>query len=259
MKIITYGKRDYYDSAMAYLSEPDKGCIYKRELSEVWTKKSPVDILLGSSSDVRHNNISKFKPYVLFFCGKVYPFIKVIYESSFSTQLSTYESKEDEFIYSLDEYHKFLKENELELKNKKNVRSGIFSGRSNIMTEKGVKEFFEQSKKDYSKIHHELKSPVVLLEYSYGNNQEGIKHFWQYKITINPNLKSLNFVKVISPTEAFQEIYMYLGGFLSNNEDPSDNISDEIKRNQKGFDEFSFKTMKGDKKPRKKNRNKMEK
>ena len=147
MKIITYGKRDYYDSAMAYLSKPDKSCIYKREMSEIWTKKSPVDVLLASSSDVRHNNISKFKPYVLFFCGKVYPFIKVIYESSFSYQLSTYEIKEDEFIYSLDEYYKFLKENEIDLKNKQNTWSGLFSGRSNIMTEKGVKDFLTNQKK----------------------------------------------------------------------------------------------------------------
>ena len=243
MKIINYGKHDYYDSAMAYLSEPDKSCIYDRKVREVWLNLKK-DISLSRKVEIRvSKNISAVKSYILIFCGKTYPFIKIDFKDI---------DKNPEYAYSFEEYKKILNNYNLDLLNKK----AYFYYADNIRFDKGAKEFFNQKNKDFSELMHKYSCPSILIEYSYGMNDGDSRSNWQNKITLNPNLKNIKFMKVISPTEAFQEIYMYLGGVLSNNNDPSENISDEIKRNQKGFNEFSFKAMKGDKKPRKKNRNK---
>ncbi len=76
------------------------------------------------------------------------------------------------------------------------------------------------------------------------------------QITLNPHLYELEFQRKVEPFTCYQDIRWYLGGVLGMPERSLTVISDEIRAQQHGFDKNSFRTMKGDKKPRKSNRGK---
>lgn len=70
---------------------------------------------------------------------------------------------------------------------------------------------------------------------------------------MHPFLKADEFQKIKGPAETFQQISTYLGNQLARQPDPSSTISDEILRDEKGFDKWSFRRHKEeDKKNRKK-------
>lgn len=70
-------------------------------------------------------------------------------------------------------------------------------------------------------------------------------------VAYNPCLKSLKANSIITPFQTHQNIEMALNGFLAGQNDPEADISDGVMAASKGFDEKSFKTRKGSKKPRK--------
>lgn len=88
-------------------------------------------------------------------------------------------------------------------------------------------------------------TPVFVVDYS------SEKRKVENKFIINPILKEYNFYKIFDSYTAFQEIQMFIGGVLSNNE--NDNIieiNDKHKIEQHGFDyKWSFR-----KEPTKKNK-----
>ena len=241
MKIINYKKHDYYDSAMAYLSEPDNSCIFDRKQIEYFLGNKVKFNIPYVNNSLNEYNISELKTYILLFCGKAIPLIKITL-----TDLSV------KVFFNKENFIDFMESIGYEFSKK---RSFSCFGRSYISSKEGLKDFFNNNQ-DFSSYHHKYKSPIMLIEYIYGA-EEGKRNHWQYKLTVNPILKDLKLMQIIPPTEAFQEIYMFIGGVLSNTEKIPDNIPDKIKRSQKGFDQFSFKTMKGDKKPRRKNKNKV--
>ena len=65
-----------------------------------------------------------------------------------------------------------------------------------------------------------------------------------YRLVINPELRLYNFVSQADPYSAYQEIERYIGNDLVQQEDPTNKISDEIKRDLKGFNDWSFKRHK---------------
>jgi hypothetical protein len=69
---------------------------------------------------------------------------------------------------------------------------------------------------------------------------------YQVRITcaLNPQLRLERFQEVKGPSEAFQEISMYMGNQLAHENEPPATISDEIMRDEKGFDEWSFRRHK---------------
>lgn len=66
----------------------------------------------------------------------------------------------------------------------------------------------------------------------------------------NPSIKQLGLASLMDPYTMHQEISMAMNGFLADQQDGMDNISDSDRARSKGFDEVSFKTRKGMKKPR---------
>lgn len=68
----------------------------------------------------------------------------------------------------------------------------------------------------------------------------------------NPSIKLLGLTSLMDPYTLHQEISMAMNGFLSDQHDGTDSISDSDRAKAKGFDEVSFKTRKGTKKPRRK-------
>lgn len=72
----------------------------------------------------------------------------------------------------------------------------------------------------------------------------------------NSNLSDVEFYKVIDPYTAYQEISMFIGGVLGVGEPDIIEVSDECKRDGKGFNDQSFKTRAGTKPNRKGKRKK---
>ena len=54
---------------------------------------------------------------------------------------------------------------------------------------------------------------------------------------INPVLKDFNFMRVLDPVTAYNELRMFIGGVLTNPEKDVDQVSMEYRYRQKGFDE----------------------
>jgi len=63
-------------------------------------------------------------------------------------------------------------------------------------------------------------------------------------IIINERLNLLDFQKVMPPMEAYQELAMYVGSYLTKPTIEEPPISDRIKAEIKGFDKFSFRKEK---------------
>lgn len=235
--------RDYYDTASAH--GIDKECVFNREKKE--TELKTTTLPYTAEKYTKHFTIY-MEPFVLGFCGKIYPGIKIKYSARYSTYPLTSPVPKDDVVYSYDEYVSKLKTWDVELGD---TRRYIWS-RDYIDDKRGAKDFFDQSYERYDDMFQKHHTPIFSIA------KPGILVRENYFLTINPNLRDLQFMRVKDPHSTFQEIYQYMAGVLGNKEKEIVQISDKDMLKQKGFDQFSFKTMKGDKKPRAKNRGKNE-
>lgn len=87
--------------------------------------------------------------------------------------------------------------------------------------------------------------PLFKLEY-FRIDTVPRKDKYVLRCTLNPELRHDRFQSVFGPAEAFQEISMYLGNQLAQQPDPTSTIPDDILRDEKGFDEWSFRRHKED-------------
>ena len=60
--------------------------------------------------------------------------------------------------------------------------------------------------------------------------------------TLNPNLSAMQFQRCMDPYMTYQELDMWVGGVLTNTENPPD-IADKHKIDQHGFDQWSFRKL----------------
>jgi hypothetical protein len=218
----------------------DKECVYNREQIEIKLEKFKTE--LPYSREVKYSNGGTMltEPVLLGFCGKIYPLVMVTF-----TNLGG-QNEKPSYFYNAEEYIDFMGSRGSSLD--KGVMWYSWIGRGDLRYEKGIKEFFS---KDYTKLENIfLGHKVPIFSIINKNNQP--------YLTTNPRLESLYFMKVMDPATTFQNIYMYKAGVLGNDEKNTLDIPDKVKLQQHGFDDKSFKTMKGDKKPRRKNRGKSE-
>jgi len=69
-------------------------------------------------------------------------------------------------------------------------------------------------------------------------------------LTKNTSLGALQFYKLFSPTQAYQQIDMYLSGILAAENRPMVEISDKVRAQQHGFDCNSFRKSPTKRKPK---------
>lgn len=251
MRIISKHK-DYYDSASGL--GVDMKQVFNRKTDE-FKKFEDHGLDLKtlrlrscnnlSNDKVRYYNDVTLRSSLLFFCGSVYPFVKLIYHTKFTS------IKKDDYIFfdvgtlssHMEEHHnKYF--HEVFNTNKK---QGLFS--KNI-TEKSMKEHFSDENKALNvsaliALSHVLNSPYFtassndksrLYDYDIKNNKD-------ISIVVNPILKELGFQKIKDPYTCFQEINQYCFGVLSNIENGHDDIEDKYKITGKGFDpKYGFRT-----------------
>jgi hypothetical protein len=102
------------------------------------------------------------------------------------------------------------------------------------------KKVYENNNKNID-VFLKLNTPLFLLQ----------RHF-KTNLIINPKLRDYNFQSKYSPYEMYQMIEQFLTNELAQSFDKPDNISDELKRDAHGFDKWTFKKHKHQRKGKKK-------
>ena len=230
MKLIS-NFHDYYDSVQAYAHDPK--ILFIRRESEVFYD----DLAREQQHLIWYNifpNIEYISRGCILFCGKSYPFYEYDSKCSYSldslrTNIIFYLNKQENYSSSL-----WTKENIL-----KKIDSEYIQKQYKYITSN-----FKLNVKD--EIFRNFNSPILCIRYT---------DHCKVKIIINPRLSKYNFQSQMDPYQVYQEIEMYLGNNLVDQKDPNPKISDELRRDSAGFNEWSFKTHKTEsKKYRKKNK-----
>jgi len=227
---------DYYDSILSY--GQDKKLVYLRktkieklkytDLSEtIWSwrlKFSAVD-----HSAYEFNNVIPEPDFGLIgFCGKWYGCL--LYTLP--------ESKNVIPIYSTDDMITFLHKQKVD----KERIAAFREGRRKVSSVKymswrftynKLSSFFTALDGIESDIEYFFKYKAPILFFTF-------KDYTTYTLTINPNLKKLNFQKIVDPFTAFQELSMFISGRLGVEGPETITISNESMITKKGFDKWSF-------------------
>jgi len=217
MRIIS-GDHDYYDKVQVYGHDPTS--VWKRQTHEVEILSETLDFELSKNykrtSVTHHHNAW---PFVIGFCGKLYPCMQITEDELTWPPKSTYHYKADEVVAWLED-----KEGERRDKwEKKNLKRDI----------QDIRWWYDAYRGVSSDLFVRLQAPIWI---------KPLRRKWGDLIFVNYLLKEYNFQKVFDPVSAFQEIDMYLSGVLTLQQPEMVEIADIDQRDKKGFDDWSFKT-----------------
>jgi hypothetical protein len=230
MKIISK-YRDYYDSAAGYGIDTNLSDIPHTKILQ--GDEEPFGRAYRSTmahwSGVKP---SEYSLWYLAFAGRAYPLL-LLYVAVENDQLAT------SYCWRIKDVEKALEASPLDHKyfnGRNKMRPSI---RSNF-TRRSVCALYERkvSESRVIEFHRRADSPVVLsrcvpdTKRSGGTIREVVAH---------PNLREIEFMRVVDPFTAFQDISGFLGGVLGMPESPQRPLSDEVTRDLKGFDTKSLK------------------
>jgi len=253
---------DYYDKGVAYGIDPKQ--IYARETKEiVYEHNDHGNNEVNNELFLAAKNMPKFSDYncgVIGFCGKIYPWYTISVSSLFGTFYhKTY--------YSIIAMQKDI----LGETFKERVLNFLWDGKS-IPGKKGIISDIEKLQNEFTtflngKVKHYwhwTKVSPKHFDKEYVGKEIGDSLFIKYNspillvygigfsncertIYINPKLYEFTFITQFDPIAAFQEISMYIGNNMAKQADPNDKFTDNEKRDQAGFDNWSFRKHKFDK------------
>lgn len=216
--------KDYYDS-VAYSKGIDKTIVYKRETLYVKTHYSEIN----TPREVDISKNKKLRYFVVGFCGK-------LYGGGIYNEIKNGAINKIKIIYDVDNIKTFLKDNSKDIKDLKYYLSRV----DNLIDEKYEKYFREYNTSSFVIFGG---SDIWMLTKDKIKDPANEQH-----LSINHNLKEVEFYKVMDPYAAFQEIEMYISGVLGNSEKEIINISDKDKIMGHGFDyKHSFRKEKENK------------
>lgn len=253
--------RDYYDIAKSI--GVDKGCVYKRDTMSIANKYDFIEAsgvfelerigwnkLPYSLNFKYHDKSSKFdnnigiRPFIIGFCGKTYVgyAFRTARHDNYQNEVVTFQ-----ITYGVEEFCKNY------------ILASQKIAARNIFNESDIKKVIALYNKFHDKQHDELflkyNTPIfvydfntglidthgTLLEYPELDTAYGIdNHRKTNRFIINPELACYNFYRVFPPYQAFQEIHMYIGGFLCNTTKEIVEIEEKYKILQHGMDKWSF-------------------
>lgn len=235
MRIISKFK-DYYDGCQGYGRDPK--LVYVRERKEIelnWNehheiKEQEMLQALKPLSEIWSAMPSFGKYYehnsgCIAFCGKVYPFYLWNDEAYFqiSKLVSAIEADRGKPWAS----QHYISELLASLKEEPRKARWRWRHRYGNLNLGNWSDFYEETNLTVpDSLHRFFKSPVVVR--------------LDRKIVVNPNLKDYNFASQVDPYTAYQELSMYVGNNLATQMDPEVHISDKLRAESKGFDEWSF-------------------
>lgn len=243
MRIIS-NFHDYYDPVQA--QGQDQEC--------VWVREPYTYRFLGDVPSLKYYNSKSASPYIIGFCGKIYPML-IVHSNDISQKAYCYSLEEvDEFIediYKPKQIAHYRNEGKLKYKNSINLKRY------------SIKKYFQECEEiqiKYESIFIDNNCPVFIIEPSGTHNKwneivfHGIKdrenavipnmtqikkHSFKWRSIIT--LEDLKFYQQVDVYQSFQEIYMYLSGVLGHSNPHVPDMDDKTKRDIHGFDNMSFK------------------
>lgn len=238
MKIISKF-HDYYDSAMIM---HDDHVVLKRTTEVVNNIVLPYYAINVGGKTVRHeegyNYTSSLIIDILYFCGKAYPiFTCKKYVDNYDRETRSRNTNLIDTVYfdGIDSFFDFF--------NNENYSTSYYS-----LFRKSKKRDADDLKKQYEAMIEKMLEVNISDEYFRKVDAPYFINTYlsHKKETIRyPLLKDLTKSFKLDAFTAFQEIEMYVGGVIGTPEKEIIEVSDVDKRNSKGFDNYSFKTRKG--------------
>ena len=222
MRIISPFK-DFYDSGMAFGQEAEPVYVRKTEvIRKVDDKTAWINLPnFGSGYSLppikheRSGNYGYINKSTLYFCGQAYSFYII-------------EKGVNHFITSFDKDFCDYVEPRL-----------LWNDKEYKLTP----DHFKTQPRNSPKANLFFRSPVVIYTNVRMQGDEYMARSFE-KFIINPCMKNFHMQKLFTPFDAFQEISMYIGNILTNNNDPVDNRTSLEKVQSHGFDKkFSFRKM----------------
>ncbi|MDR3108329.1 MAG: hypothetical protein LBU65_01400 [Planctomycetaceae bacterium] len=159
------------------------------------------------------------------FAGKIYPSIKYSGDSTnVDYDFDLKNLTDDFFLQTLEAHDDFWWS--WSQKSEKN-RNRMLSRMREIFN-----EIIEQNCNELLSLFEQFKTAIFVFQ------------FGAEKVFINERLNQYNFQKVLPPIQAFQELEMYVGSYLTQPVIEEPPISDKIKAEIHGFDKHSFRKEK---------------
>ena len=214
---------DYYDHATGYYPSD---IVWKRYTKMDNIKDGIFNSDYSNKTNIVLNNISKIPGsvkagdlFVIGFCGKVYI---VVSEYNNNNLIGSYIKplkKEDFNFWGYYIYTEWMQK---------------YSGQ------------------DLSDIFIDIKSPIFIIKNKCSGYSLSKRNNYGYSLIINPCLRDFGLQSVFNPVQAYQEIEMFLSNQMVMVDDPDIKRSNELIRDSKGFDNWSFKQHGPKKRKRKK-------
>lgn len=254
MRIID-NRKDYYDGVAPDSKDP----IWVRESSVIKLDESPLqhgrktiisNFMRRAPRPTRKMKLKRgiyglekeYTFYVIGFCGKfyvLYTWLNTPPNMEFFISARTPKEFVDKYNYvdRSDEY-------EMVLENDKKMGGWSIFGSCSFNDSQHYRFVDEYLNDNIAEdICLELDTPVFLL---YKRNRDR-----DIYVEKNPILKDIGFQSIVDPWQTYQEIDRYIGNVLVNREIDDFVMTDELKRDSKGMDKWSFKQIGPKKRKRK--------
>lgn len=244
MRIIS-NFHDYYDGVRKYGIDPK--LVYVRETKELEPKDVPkflVDLFKQVPCQFDDVRESPFQKGLVCFCGRAYPFVNC----------------RGFYCYSIDDFVAAWKKPfglyDADARTRTNVIKLILSPQPPTTPGRHYKHkrhpwqptsicsatwnallHLDLSVPD--EMHRQLEAPVFMLMHVGG----------QFQMIVNPRLNVYEFYKQVPPVDAYQRLSMYVGNNMVTQRDPNIGITDVMRRDTAGFNDWSFKRHRDDPKP----------
>lgn len=217
---------DYYDTIQA--QGQDLTTLYVRKQQKITIKNWPFPAIQYHNRWIKGHwqNLPNTQQHIVGFCGKIYPIWKMTW-GHHKPALCHTSTEVDTFIRTKA---KTAELEEYETGRKKRTPEKYWS---RALRKHKIEEYFDKCKSqqtNFNKIFIEHHCPIFIAEYKYKHDST---------ITINGNLKEIEFYRLFDTQTAFQEIAMYFGN-LTTPPKPIPKIDDKTMTTSKGFDKWSF-------------------
>lgn len=246
---------DFYDSVMAM--DTDKKTIYYREEKEIIinsdqlnqngvTDKYPIHsdkIVIYEAKKIRNlfKTQTDFQIHILGFCGELLPILEHDYYVQHPSNPSC-SINEFKYYIGIDNITNFL---ETEYKDYTLLWDRNYKTPSNK-----VFSIMEELNKNKKLMNIFIEQNVPSFLYYCNGHYDHVNRVQTGKIILNPCLKRYQFQSYLDPYQTYQKIQQYMENILVQDKMPMKPISDELKRDSKGFDKHSFRKDPSSKKRR---------
>ena len=240
---------DYYDSCLA--AGVDTTVIFKREQEtsdyrdildeyyqyrtareQFFSKDKKPHVVSRYATRLKHNKKLILRTGVVGFCGEFYPYAYANIMDYFDHD---YES--GEYFYSYDELVEFIRGYFPDYV--KRVKGIDLLDIPNEIHRWHADELHEHFIGKYTKLESIFRDRGI----AYFDISPNQSYHYGVGFVKYPELKKLNFARVVDPFTAFQKIEQFITVVLGVGEPETVEIGDTYKRDAKGFDEWSFKNQ----------------